>query len=317
MKSNWYSQGLMWAAMAATLGGGAWASAQEKDADVETAKPKVVEAKPVDEAKPAPEKAVEGRYWIGAKMTAEMPPLLLRHLPQLAEKGVFVEDVFQGSPAADAGLEAQDVLLELNGQPMVDARKLVEAVRQGEGETLKLVVLQKGKERSLEVTPRKMTPADLAELQKAQLMQRMPQGQLNDAMRMRFFGPGQVMPHAKRLPDEMTTGQNVKIQIEHRGNEPAKLHIEKDGDSYDITADQIDQLPDDVRPLVEQALGGNPLGRHGVMDIESLMPHGLPGQLPDGMMRQQLQEIQKMLEEMKAQMRGEPQRQQAEEDRAI
>ncbi|UUO07114.1 PDZ domain-containing protein [Blastopirellula sp. J2-11] len=302
MKSNWYSQGLMLAAMAATVGGGNLLAAQEGNNDAKVVEAKPVEAKPADEAKPEKQEAKQN-FWIGAKMAAEVPALLKRHLPQLADKGVYVEAVFDGSPASQAGLEADDVLLELNGRPLAEARKLVEAVRGGEGETLKLVVLHNGKETTLEVSPRPMTQADVAAITQAQMMHGMSEQLPSDAMRMRFFGPGQLMPQAGAMRALPQAGQNITVQIEHQGDQPAKLHIEKDGKSYDITADQLDQLPEDIRPLIERSLGGMPFGQQGEIDIESLLPQGAP----DAMMQQQLQQIHKMLEEMKAQMRGQMQ----------
>ncbi|EAQ79067.1 PDZ domain-containing protein [Blastopirellula marina] len=316
MNLNWYSQGLMLAAMAVTVGGGNLLLAKEADSDAKVVEAKPVEAQPADEAKPE-KQAAEQHFWIGAKMAAEVPTLLKRHLPQLADKGVYVEAVFDGSPASQAGLEADDVLLELNGQPLVEARKLVEAVRGGEGEKLKLVVLHNGQETTLEVTPRTITQEDIAAITQSEMMRGMAEQQPSDAMRMRFFGPGQLLPHAGARPALPQMGQNITVQIQHQGDQPAKLHIEKDGKSYDITADQLDQLPDDIRPLIEQSLGGMPFGQQGEIDIESLMPQGASG----GMMQQQLQQIHKMLEEMKAQMRGQlpgqPQPPAAEDDHAI
>ncbi|MCC9606350.1 PDZ domain-containing protein [Blastopirellula sp. JC732] len=322
MKLDWYSKGLMLAAMAATFGGGNVLMAQESgDA-------KVVEAKPAEEAPAADEAKSEDqvteRYWIGAKMTAEVPSLLKRHLPQLAEKGVFVEGVFAGSPAEEAGLEAEDVVLELNGQPMVDARKLVDAVREGEGKTLKFVVLHNGKETAVDVTPRKMTQEDVLAIAQSSLMQ----GAESDArmpMRMRFFGPGQMMPQPGVMPEmrlmDKSTGETIKIRVSREGDGPAKVHVEHNGNSYDVDAEHIDDLPKEIRPMVTRALQSGAFGPHGELDIDSMLPHGPEGPMVEGMLQQQLQDIRRMLEEMKAQMRGQmqdaPQQPKAEDDQSI
>lgn len=322
MKLDWYSKGLMLAAMAATISGGNVLMAKEAgDA-------KVVEAKPAEEAAPADEAKADDqvteRYWIGAKMAAEMPSLLKRHVPQLAEKGVFVEGVFDNSPAAEAGLEAEDVVLELNGQPMVDARKLVDAVRQGEGKTLKLVVLHNGQETAIEVAPRKLTQEDVAAIAQSGLMQGIQQGMQAPIVK-RFIGPVQVMPQPGMVPEmnllDKTSGDTVKIRVSREGDGPAMVHVEHNGKSYDVDAEHLDELPKEVRGLAKRALGSGAFGPNGELNIQSMMPHGLEGPMMDGMMQQQLQDIRRMLEEMKAQMRGQmqdaPQQPEAEDDHAI
>lgn len=320
MKLDWYSKGLMLAAMAASLGGGSAAMAQE-------AGEKVVEAKPVEQAATADEVKGEdqmaGRYWIGAKTAAEMPSLLKRHLPQLADKGVFVEGVFKGSPAEEAGLEAEDVVLEANGQPMTDARALVDAVREGEGAALKLVVLHNGEETSLEITPRKLTQADFVAIAQSGLMQGAAGAAQAPIMR-RFIGPGQVMPRPGIVPElhmlDRTSGETITVRVSQDGAGPAMVHVEHDGKSYDVDAEHLDQLPPEVRAMAKQAVESNIFRPLGGLNIQPMMAPGLDGPMMDGMMQQQLQEIRRMLEEMKAQMRqGEPQAppQDAEEDRAI
>lgn len=299
MKMDWYSKGLMLAALAATIGGGNVLLAQE-GAD---AKPKVVEAKPADEAGPVVE--VTERYWIGAKMAAEMPSLLKRHLPMLADKGVLVEGVFEGSPAADAGLVAEDVVLELNGQAMTDARVLVDAVREGKGEALKLVILHDGQETKLELTPRKMTKEDVMVI--AQAQQQLLGGNLGSKIRIRSLGEGQLAPQGNPLPAmnifDKSNGAVVKVKVTRNGDGPAKVHVEHNGKTYDVDADHLDELPAEIRPMVKSAANAGAFGGIGEMNIDPLLPHGQM----DGMMQQQLQDIRRMLEEMKAQMRqGQP-----------
>ncbi|TWT38858.1 PDZ domain-containing protein [Blastopirellula retiformator] len=316
MKLDWYSKGLMLAAMAASIGGGNVLLAQEAGG-------KVVEAKPLEEPAPA-EKAesleqATDRYWIGAKMAAEMPSLLKRHVPQLADKGVFVEGVFDGSPAAEAGLEAEDVVLELNGQPMTDARTLVDAVREGEGKSLKLVLLHNGQEKSLEVTPRKLTQADVVAIAQSGLMQGV-EGAAEAPIMRRFIGPGQVMPQPGMKPQmhlmDSSSGVAIKVRVSREGDGPAMVHVEHDGKTYDVDAEHLNQLPPEVRTLAKRAVESGVFGPHGGLNIQSMMGPGLNGP----MMQQQLQEIRQMLEEMKSQMRGageETPQPPAEDDHAI
>lgn len=67
--------------------------------------------------------------------------------------GAEVADVVDGSPADDAGLQAGDVVTQLNGVDISDAEALTAAVReQAQGATADLTYLRDGEEHTVEVT---------------------------------------------------------------------------------------------------------------------------------------------------------------------
>jgi membrane-associated protease RseP (regulator of RpoE activity) len=86
---------------------------------------------------------------------------------QLAEyfgtsKGVLVNSVEAGSPAAKAGLKAGDVVTAVNGTPVADAEDLIEAVRAVEdGATLSIDYTRDKKALSTKATLEKKEPAEL------------------------------------------------------------------------------------------------------------------------------------------------------------
>jgi serine protease Do len=66
--------------------------------------------------------------------------------------GVLISEVVDESPAATAGLEDGDVVLEFDGRSIDDIGDLTRAVRRAEpGETVEVVVLRAGERRSLDV----------------------------------------------------------------------------------------------------------------------------------------------------------------------
>jgi len=68
------------------------------------------------------------------------------------DRGVIVVHVEEDSPAARAGLEAGDVLLDVGGNEIGDGRDLARAVRGAPtGKPVSLRVLRRGQERTLEV----------------------------------------------------------------------------------------------------------------------------------------------------------------------
>jgi len=65
----------------------------------------------------------------------------------------LVDTVEPGSPAAKAGLQRGDLIVTLNGRPIVAFEQLVEAVRGSNGHALNLTVRRNGKEMPFEVAP--------------------------------------------------------------------------------------------------------------------------------------------------------------------
>ena len=67
-------------------------------------------------------------------------------------KGVLVSEVFENEPAAKAGLKVYDVITEINGKPIQDARQLVNAVSSfAPGTSINVKVFREGKEKELKV----------------------------------------------------------------------------------------------------------------------------------------------------------------------
>ena len=59
--------------------------------------------------------------------------------------GVVVAEVLSGSPAAEAGLEAGDVIISLGGEPMYDITELSAAIKlRRPGETVELTIRRGG-----------------------------------------------------------------------------------------------------------------------------------------------------------------------------
>ncbi|MBL8818518.1 MAG: Do family serine endopeptidase [Planctomyces sp.] len=68
-------------------------------------------------------------------------------------KGVLVTQVTKGSPADKAGLQIQDVILEVNGQEITNSRKLISVVEKTPvGTECPVVILRDGKNMALKLT---------------------------------------------------------------------------------------------------------------------------------------------------------------------
>jgi serine protease Do len=92
-----------------------------------------------------------GMGWLGVRIRELDQATAQRlHLPELA--GALVEGVEPGSPAATAGLEADDVIVEYNGTRVIGVLQLERLVRETPpGRTVAVVVWRGGQRRTLQV----------------------------------------------------------------------------------------------------------------------------------------------------------------------
>jgi serine protease Do len=82
----------------------------------------------------------------------DVTPDLAEQFHLKASKGVIISDVTPDSPAAKAGLKSNDVVLDYNGKPVPDSRRLKFAVAATEpGHEVKLRLLRDGQEETVAV----------------------------------------------------------------------------------------------------------------------------------------------------------------------
>ena len=93
----------------------------------------------------------EEKGYLGV-MLQDLTPSMAKALQMGDKSGVMVNEVVDDSPAAKAGLEDGDVILEFNGETISDNDDLVKAVRAtSPGDDVKIVVLRNGKNKNLDV----------------------------------------------------------------------------------------------------------------------------------------------------------------------
>lgn len=99
----------------------------------------------------------EGRpRWFVGLVVEPLDPALRSHFDLPKDAGVLVESVMQGSPAAQAGIRRNDILVTANGRNVSSLETLkAEVAKAGsEGKSMNLEVIQRGKKAVLKVTPR-------------------------------------------------------------------------------------------------------------------------------------------------------------------
>jgi membrane-associated protease RseP (regulator of RpoE activity) len=217
---------------------------------------------------------MQSKYWLGVHC-APVPAMLRSHVTLPEKQGLVVLQVTPDSPAAKAGLAQYDVLLRVGGKPVADARDLLAAVEAAKETKLKVELIRSGKPQTIEVTPAKR-PAQAANAT-AQVpeqgdwstieswLEGMTRGQAgggaNPPVQFRVFGPGAIVPNNVLIPKPLPT--NMSVAIAKEGNGPAKIKIQRGNDRWEITEKDLDKLPADVRPFVEQMLGRGMVGTVG------------------------------------------------------
>jgi membrane-associated protease RseP (regulator of RpoE activity) len=266
----------------------------------------------VDEATEA-SPAHAGQYWIGLECVP-VEPALRSQLGLAEHEGVMVAKVMPESPAAKAEIRAYDVLVKAGDKRLRDVKTLVEAIEQVKDKPLALELFRGGKSQKIEVTPAKRPseglekaeppgtpPVDGDWEQMRKWIEKVQPGLESPPMRFRFFQPGMILPPnkgAEALPE------NLSISVSRSGKQPAKIAVTRGKDHWEVTENELDKLPADVRPHVERLLGrgGNAgyfLFRDGLNYLPGGPRSGAGAEVrPDVRLEKRLEMLERRLEQM-------------------
>ena len=206
-------------------------------------------------------------YWLGVQCSP-VPPALRSHLTLPEKQGLLVLLVSKDSPAAKAGVAPYDILLRVGDTSLAEPRDLVTAVEKAKETKLKLELIRGGKPKTIELAPAKrpaQTPggpvqvpdqADWNTVEK--WLEGMASGQegggAQPPVQFRIFGaPGAIVPKGMFAPKPLPTNMNIAGTKE--GDQPAKITVHRGNDKWELTEKDLDKLPADIRPYVEQMLG--------------------------------------------------------------
>jgi|GEM_PF-3562709 len=240
---------------------GAWVHAQDTSdpvGQVRRAIEQALQGDPVGEIRGYLEGAVQrvqnpSSHWLGVTCLPASAALRSQlELPK--DQGLVVIAVAPKSPAAAAGIEVNDVLLEADETVLTHVGDLVDAIEVAaeEEETLAIQLMRKGKAMSLEVEPAKR-PADLAQRLSGEaedLLSRLQEK--GEAFRLDLPRPGAIV---KDLRERIELPENVSITITRKGKQPAKIVVTRDDETWELTEDNLDQLPKEIRGFVDRSLG--------------------------------------------------------------
>ena len=241
-----------------------WARAADGEKQAPAAAPAEAAAKQAESA---------AGYWLGI-LGAPADTLLKTHLK--LDAGVVVEQVLPDSPAAKAGIRENDILLRFGDVKLTDVECLVKAVTENQDREVKLGLLREGKETTLSVKPAERPAEGIAipVVPRAGdwgqitnwMLKRLERGEGGgDPLSMFFVHPGVVVPKEPRdhrlelfvtPPGTLKLPQNTSVTITRQGDQPAKIVVRQGDQKWEINENELDKLPEALRPAVKAMLGG-------------------------------------------------------------
>ncbi len=208
----------------------------------------------------------------------DLTPQLAKHLR--TDRGVYVASVEQDGPADVAGVRSGDVIVRVGETEVASITDLMAAVAKIDGETISLTLEGEKGRRTAEVKPvmvaeEPIAPMDMDEFDDSAPGDRDPliTGDLIRQL-MNEFGQsldGRTLRDLGGLADQLLNdnlGQNqplmdrqLKITIDRRGDDPAEIFVELDGEQYKTDAKHLDQLPQELRATIAELVGAPRTGK--------------------------------------------------------
>jgi hypothetical protein len=218
-------------------------------------------------------------YWIGIHMATPWLPELAKAQLGL-EHGLMVERAMPDSPAAKAGIEKHDILLQAGDTPLKEPADLIKAVDAAKESTLSLTFLRGGKERTIDVTPRKRQApqttvetteraADHWRATAARPELRVEIKRLEEALNQLKAKAGEAgaeiviarpaivtAPYtATRVLTQAEYPKDLTVRILKEGDQPVKVYVKRGHIEQEVPEDRLDELPAEVRGHVLRLLG--------------------------------------------------------------
>ncbi len=208
---------------------------------------------------PVPVQPPASQFWIGVSV-ADIEPALRAQLRLPANKGLLVNQVFKDSPADKAGLKVNDILLSIDGKPLLDQKKLIELVQASGEKTVTVEVLHEGKPRGdVEITPERRKLTQLSD--PTQQLQAFRWEVVRPGVMLNLTSPNQVQLHElndvtssweSKLKDQIRLLNDVTSSLE------SKLKDQQPKDPNAALPKRLDDLDAEIKKLRKalEELGG-------------------------------------------------------------
>jgi hypothetical protein len=205
----------------------------------------------------------EGRPRIGVLLdTQPLPDLLVKHLRLEPGQGIRISNIQEDSPAEEAGLQRDDIIIGFEGQEVNSNIQLIDAVKKaGVGAEVSMEVIQLGKRNVIKMKLDSMEKEfDLKYPEEAEVFQSWRPGKIFR------FKPGDKNWMEMDLPfDDKSLdvydyyysddGKGYSVTIEgNPEDKDALITVRIGNDSYQTAVGEIDDLPEKYRKVAQKAL---------------------------------------------------------------
>jgi hypothetical protein len=248
----------------------------------------------IQNAVPSPMAQDSSPYWFGVAVE-KLPTAIAEQLKLLPDQGVIVTTVYAGSPAEKAGIKPGDLLVELNGKPLLSrdelgkAANLVVPTKAGPAngsptmQASAIVYLRKGDRHAVSVSPDRR-PADIPAGENSgnfsnNAVARLTNNYNNDRQQVVSNSSGANQARSYLLPNgnnvqvgpgyqidansqhnlqivrqALNNGQSITMTQDKDAAGNIKNTINDGKNTYVVEPGNIDQLPENFRPLAQQML---------------------------------------------------------------
>jgi len=204
-----------------------------------------------------------GKFWIGIICMPLEDELLKTHLG--LEHGLLVTRVIEDSPADRAGLRKNDILIAVDDKPLVNLRVMAATIEKVQENELSLELIRAGKRQNVDVAPARRPARQAAEEGAADGELSREWKRLQKMLRehgvvpeldgdsFTFVMPGFILPDEnKDFP------KDLEVTITKKGEAKAAITVKRGDKQWDIDAESLGELPENIRPHVRQMLGRQP-----------------------------------------------------------
>jgi len=215
------------------------------------------------------------RGYIGIKLDSKpLPDLLTKHLGLSPDQGIRISNVKRDSPADQAGLERDDIIIGFQGQDVTDYEEFIKAVQETSVDTeVSLQIIHLGARKTVKLKLARLTndydwkdwkyppepqgmqwwsPGRIFRLKPGgkdwiEMFLTEPEPEFDLTLR-RFFKELYYYHHCE-------DGEKYSITIEgNPDDEATKITVEVGDNEYKTTVKQIDKLPKKYRAVVKEDL---------------------------------------------------------------
>jgi hypothetical protein len=269
-------------------------------------------------------------YWVGIECSPVLPVLRV-HLDLAENEGLVADNIVPDSPAAKAGIENYDILLSAAGKKLSSVEDLLEAIDASKETPMTMEIIHEGKPKTLELTPAKRSQPSFAQFGGTNQDRQTVKTWMNKVRRGEILGqpgnwqyrviqPGTILPPNSTGSEPPLPG-NMSINISRSSDKPAKISVSFNDKKWEVAENDLDKLPEEVRPHVERMLGRMKMGimsaeamnfppdvlipappQQGMPTIGGPLPHSVPMEKQLQEMNRNIEELQKSMQEQQKEM---------------